>query len=68
MYICLYTYYTHIRLFYVYTNAHMMAQQVKNTPAVQKIQETQVYSLDLEQPLEKDLRYSCLKNRLGSRT
>ena len=45
----------------------MMAQRVKSPPAVQKTQETQVYSLDLEDPLEKDLRYSCLKNPLDSR-
>ena len=41
-----------------------MAQQVKNLPAMQEVQEMQVPSLDQEDPLEKDwqsLQYSCLK-------
>ena len=41
-----------------------MAQQVKNLPAMQEIQETQFPSLGQEDPLEKEwqsLQYSCLK-------
>ena len=41
-----------------------MAQQVKNLPAMQEVQEMQVPSLDQEDPLEKEwqsLQYSCLK-------
>ena len=41
--------------------ASLLAQSVKNLPAVQ---ETRVRSLDQEDPLEKDmgLQYSCLEN------
>ena len=43
-----------------------MVQQVKNHPAVQETQETQVQSLGREDPLEEEngnpLRYSCLEN------
>ena len=42
-----------------------MAQEVKNLPATQETQETQVPSLGQEDPLEKEmatLRYSCLEN------
>ena len=43
-----------------------MVQQVKNHPAVQETQETQVQSLGQEDPLEEEngnpLRYSCLEN------
>ena len=43
-----------------------MVQQVKHHPAVQETQETQVQSLDREDPLEEEngnpLRYSCLEN------
>ena len=41
-----------------------MAQEVKNLPATQETQETQVQSLGQEDPLEKEmatLQYSCLK-------
>ena len=44
--------------------ASLMAQQVKNLPAMQEIQETQFPSLGQEDPLEKEwqsLQYSCLK-------
>ena len=43
-----------------------MAQRVKNPPAMQETQETQVRSLGREDPLEEEngnpLLYSCLKN------
>ena len=46
--------------------ASMMAQGVKNLPAMQEAQETQVQSLGQEYPLEKGygnpLLYSCRKN------
>ena len=32
-----------------------MAQQVKNLPAMQETQETQVHSLGLQDPLEKEM-------------
>ena len=42
-----------------------MAQQLKNQPAMQEAQETQVQSLGGEDPLEEEngnpLQYSCLK-------
>ena len=43
----------------------MMVQQVKNPPAMQETQETQVQSLVWKAPLEEEngnpLQYSCLK-------
>ena len=43
-----------------------MAQQVKNLPAMQGIQETQVWSQGQEDPMEEEngnpFQYSCLKN------
>ena len=46
--------------------ASMMAQRIKNLPAVQEAQQTPVRSLGQENPLEKGdgnpLLYSCLKN------
>ena len=43
-----------------------MAQQLKNQPAMQEAQETQVQSLGGEDPLEEEngdpLQYSCLEN------
>ena len=43
-----------------------MAQQVKNSPAMQETQEMQVRSLVGEHPMEEEndnpLQYSCLKN------
>ena len=43
-----------------------MAQQVKNSPAMQETQEIQVQSLDQEDPLQEGtgnpLQYSCLEN------
>ena len=39
-----------------------MAQMVKNLPAVW---ETQVRSLDWEDPLDNPLQYSCLENSMG---
>ena len=46
-----------------------MAQMVKNLP---KMQETQVWSLDLEDSLEEGLathsQYSCLENPHGPRS
>ena len=50
-------------LFWVF-RASLVAQRVKNLPAVQ---ETYVWSLDWEDPLEKGmatLRYSCLENSM----
>ena len=48
-----------------------MAQQLKNQPAMQEAQETQVQSLGGEDPLEEEngnlLQYSCLKNSMGRR-
>ena len=42
---------------------------VKNPPAMQKLQETQVGHLGQEDPLEEgisnSLQYSCLKNSIG---
>ena len=35
--------------------ASLMAQQVKNLPAMQETQETQVWSLSREDPLEKEM-------------
>ena len=38
-----------------------MAQQVKNPPAVQETQETQVQSLGWDDPLEKEMAtHSCI--------
>ena len=46
-----------------------MAQQLKNQPAMQETQETQVQSLGGEDPLEEEngnpLQYSCLENPMG---
>ena len=43
-----------------------MVQQVKNHPAIQETQETQVQSLGQEDPLEEEngnpLQYTCLEN------
>ena len=43
-----------------------MAQWVKNLPAMQKTQETEVPSLGQEDPLEEEManppQYSCLEN------
>ena len=43
-----------------------MVQQVKNHPAMQETQETQIQSLGQEDPLEEEngspLQYSCLEN------
>ena len=43
-----------------------MAQQLKNQPAMQEAQETQVQSLGGEDPLEEEngnpLQYCCLEN------
>ena len=40
-----------------------MAQQVKNSPAMQESQETRVWFLGQEDPLEEiSLQYSCLEN------
>ena len=43
-----------------------MAQQLKNQPAMQEAQETQVQTLGGEDPLEEEngdpLQYSCLEN------
>ena len=51
--------------------ASPMAQQVKNPPAMQEIQETWVQSLDQEDPLEKEngnpLQYSCLEKSHGQK-
>ena len=45
-----------------------MAQRVKNPPAMQETQETQVRSLGREDPLEEEngnpLQYSCLENSM----
>ena len=45
-----------------------MAQGVKNLPAMQETQETQVQSLGWEDPLEEEngnpLQYSCLENSM----
>ena len=45
-----------------------MAQQVKNLPAIQETQETQIWSLVQEDPLEEEngnpLQYSCLGNSM----
>ena len=51
-----------IRYYYLLTGASLVAQLVKNLPAVQ---ETQVQSLGQENPLEKEsnsLQHSCLGN------
>ena len=49
-----------------------MVQQVKNHPAVQETQETQVQSLGQEDPLEEEngnpLQYACLKNPMDRGT
>ena len=37
----------------------MLAQQVKNPPAVQEMQETQVQSLGQEDSLEKEMASRC---------
>ena len=46
-----------------------MAQQVKNLPAMQEAEETQVQSLGWEDPLEEEngntLQYSCLKKPMS---
>ena len=45
-----------------------MAQRVKNLPAIQETQETQIWSLVQEDPLEEEngnpLQYSCLGNSM----
>ena len=38
-----------------YSWASLVAQMVKNLPAMQELQETQVWSLGWEDPLEKDM-------------
>ena len=54
---------------YSYKWAFLMAQMVKNLPAMQ---ETQVQSLGREDPLEKVMathsNYSCLENSMDRRT
>ena len=49
----------------------LMAQQVKNPPAMQKTQQIQFQSLSREDPLEKGngnpLQYSCLGNLVDRR-
>ena len=45
--------------------ASLMAQQVKNPPAMQETQDIQVWSLGWEDPLEEEMvifQYSCLEN------
>ena len=39
----------------IYSAPSLMAQQVKNPPAMQDVQETQVKSLGWEDPLEKEM-------------
>ena len=43
-----------------------MAQQVKNLPATQETQEMWVQSLSQEEPLEKEMAYSCLENPMDN--
>ena len=44
--------YTHT---YIHTQASLVAQRVKNLPAVQETQETWVQSLGWEDPLEEEM-------------
>ena len=50
IYIHMHTYITHI--YFIYLGASLVAQMVKNLPAVQ---ETWVQSLDWEDPLKKEM-------------
>ena len=47
-------------------DSNLFGSAIKNSPAMQQIQETRVQSLDWEDPLEEEngspLQYSCLKD------